>query len=114
LLDVTGGSSELGKPAGNDLRQGTVTLPTLLYSNKLDKDSDAWRQLDAVVNGRATTDVDVKRVIEGIRGSGAVDETVQVAEIFVGRAKSALALTPESESRDLLASIADLAVNRAS
>src|SRR5918994_2021583 len=32
ILDVREGSRELGKPAGNDLRQGIVTLPTMLFA----------------------------------------------------------------------------------
>ena len=114
LLDVTGGQAELGKPAGNDLRQGTVTLPVLLYSNHLNRESEAWRRLDAVVNGHNHDDADIEAVLTGIRASGAIEETTRVAESFAARAKSALDLTPESESRDLLAAIADLAVSRTS
>jgi geranylgeranyl pyrophosphate synthase len=114
VLDVAGGSSDLGKPAGNDLRQGTVTLPTLLYGNKLERSSDEWRRLHEVVGGFAATDEDVNAVIKAIRTSGAIDESIQVAETFVGRAKAALAATPPSQTRDLLSAMADLAVNRTS
>ena len=114
VLDVTGGSSDLGKPAGNDLRQGTVTLPTLMYANTFERSSESWRQLQAVVGGQASSEADVARVIEAIRGSEAINDSLQVAETFVGRAKAALSVTPPSETRDLLSAVADLAVNRAS
>lgn len=114
LLDVTGGASELGKPAGNDLRQGTVTLPTLLYAAKLGDQSSEWRRLDDLIHGRVNGDETLASVIEAIRASGAVEETVQIAETFAGRAKADLAAIPESESRDLLSAIADLVVHRAS
>jgi geranylgeranyl pyrophosphate synthase len=114
VLDLTGGSSDLGKPAGNDLRQGTVTLPTLVYADTLDRKSDAWRQLQAVVGGQASSDAEVSKVIDAIRASGGIDEAVQAAETYVDRAKAALSATPPSETRDLLEIVADLAVNRAS
>src|SRR5690606_11492728 len=31
ILDLREGTSSLGKPAGNDLRQGVVTLPTMIF-----------------------------------------------------------------------------------
>ena len=114
VLDIAGGSSDLGKPVGNDLRQGTVTLPTLIYANKLDRHSEAWTRLESVVSGFSATADDVSVVLEEIRGSGAIEEAVQVAESFVGRAKAALEATPPSPTRELLAAVADLAVDRAS
>jgi geranylgeranyl pyrophosphate synthase len=35
VLDLQEGTQNLGKPSGNDLRQGTVTLPTMLYAANL-------------------------------------------------------------------------------
>ena len=91
-----------------------MTLPTLLYANKLERLSDEWRRLHEVVGGFAATDEDVNAVIKAIRTSGAIDESIQVAETFAGRAKAALAATPPSQTRDLLSAMADLAVNRTS
>ena len=47
VLDLTGGTEDLGKPAGNDLRQGTVTLPTMLYAGSLAESSTEWTALAA-------------------------------------------------------------------
>ena len=33
ILDLTGTEKELGKPAGEDLRQGNITLPVLFAMN---------------------------------------------------------------------------------
>ena len=35
VLDLREGASQLGKPAGHDLTQGTVTLPTIIYASGL-------------------------------------------------------------------------------
>ena len=35
VLDFTSSEEELGKPVGNDLLQGTLTLPALLFAAKL-------------------------------------------------------------------------------
>ena len=39
ILDIHSTTEELGKPVGGDLRQGTVTLPTMLYLETADAES---------------------------------------------------------------------------
>jgi len=39
VLDFSGTEDVLGKPAGSDLRQGTITLPTMLFAESLPKSS---------------------------------------------------------------------------
>src|SRR3954447_8473529 len=70
VLDLREGTQQLGKPAGNDIRQGTVTLPTMLYSAGLAVGSADAEFLRAVVAG----DLDgpeVDRLVQAIRNSSA-------------------------------------------
>ena len=114
LLDVTGGTQELGKPAGNDLRQGTITLPTLLYLRRLPDDSPQRARIEAVVSSGDAEDTDFAVLLDDIRASGAIEETFTVAQEFVDRAKSSLDVVPDVETRALLGSLADVAVRRLS
>jgi geranylgeranyl pyrophosphate synthase len=114
ILDVTGATGELGKPAGNDLRQGTVTLPTIFYLAGHSNTSAQWQEIEAIVGGHAADNGAVDDAIRSIRSSGAIDKAVAVAEEYVDRAKETAALVPDDETRDLLAELADLAVHRVS
>jgi geranylgeranyl pyrophosphate synthase len=114
LLDVTGGEVDLGKPAGNDLRQGTVTLPVLLYASDLDPGAPAWQELQAVISGDAARSEDVDRVLEAIRASDAIEASRRQAAERVDRAKRSAAVIPDAGTRDLLYELADLAVSRQS
>lgn len=114
LLDMTGGTADLGKPAGHDLRQGTITLPTIYYAAGLDQDSEAWRSLQRVTTDGEAANEDFDAVVAAIRASDAINRTFAVAESFVGRAKSNLTHLPDGETRELLAEIADFALSRLS
>jgi len=103
LLDVTGTSDQLGKPAGNDLRQGVYTLPVILARDA----SDGFRSW--LVPGRAPADVDAV-VLATIEGGG-VAQAGEVAAGHVDRARAAIGaldgLHPEGVRvlLDLLASL---------
>ena len=46
ILDVQSTEEHLGKPVGGDLRQGTVTLPTMYYLERADAEGrDAVRRV---------------------------------------------------------------------
>ena len=112
VLDLREGTQELGKPAGNDLRQGTVTLPTMIYAGMLPPGSQASDLLRAVVEGETDDTEDVYRVVQQIRASSALDEATNVAIELAERAKSHLGICPDAETRDLLEQVADLVWNR--
>ena len=54
ILDLREGTQVLGKPAGNDLRQGVITLPVMIF---LEQATDTQRELvAAIVQGDETDD----------------------------------------------------------
>jgi geranylgeranyl pyrophosphate synthase len=114
ILDLTAGTQDLGKPAGNDLRQGTVTLPTIFYLSMLSTTSPEWIEIESIVQGTAVDNRTVDHAIDAIRSSGAIDNAIAVAEEHVARAKSTVSVVPDKETRDLLHELADLAVHRVS
>ena len=112
VLDLREGTSQLGKPAGHDLTQGTVTLPTIIYASGLTNPSKARTRLDDVVSGESDRPEDVGRVVEEIRASGALEAAMREAERYAARSKSDAAAAPDPETREMLEEIADVVCDR--
>lgn len=112
VLDLREETAGLGKPAGNDLLQGTVTLPTMVYAQQLDADGDALALLKRIVSGESESPDDVASVVASIRASGAIEAAVEVAEEFVTSAKHRLSMVPGLSTAEMLAEVADIATRR--
>jgi geranylgeranyl pyrophosphate synthase len=112
VLDLREVEAQLGKPAGHDLTQGTVTLPTLIYAAGIDEDSSAMRRLQGVVSGDMDDRSSVDQVVEDIRRSGALEESLGEAERFADRAKERIGDLPDRETRDMLSEVADIVCDR--
>jgi geranylgeranyl pyrophosphate synthase len=112
VLDLTEGTRDLGKPAGNDLLQGTVTLPTMIYAAQYEATSTELNLLLEVVSGESTNPADIERLLVEIRRSGAIEESIAIAADYVDRAKSAARVVPNSETYEMLAEIAEFALRR--
>jgi geranylgeranyl pyrophosphate synthase len=112
VLDLREGTQTIGKPAGNDLRQGVVTLPVMLFAADLPPESDTWATLEAIISGEETRDERIDGVIAEIRASNALDRAEQVAAEFTERARQRLQVVPDAETRAYLNEILDLTVVR--
>lgn len=104
VLDFAGDESSLGKPVGSDLRQGTITLPAILFYRSLSAD-DPLRQ--AIEEG---TQLDT--VITAIRASEALAEARGEAERYAAAARSALDIFPPGEAREALWNLPDFVIQR--
>jgi geranylgeranyl pyrophosphate synthase len=112
VLDLREDSSQLGKPAGHDLTQGTVTLPTIIYASGLTQTSDAAIRLEGVVSGEIDEPSEVDKVVEEIRDSGALEAAMDEATGFTARSKTHLAAALDPEVRDMLEQVADVVCER--
>lgn len=104
VLDFTGTEADLGKPAGNDLLQGTITLPVILWAQDQDNGS-------ALLRGLADG-ADLEGVIAEVRESKAVERGLSRAEEYAQAARAALSVFPPSESRAALLDLTDSVINR--
>lgn len=111
VLDLRQNTADIGKPAGLDLRQGTVTLPTMLFleNGGNDHEKDFIREL---FNGDTHNDADFETAVDVIRSSGAIEHALEIAEAYVVEAHELLAAVPAGEGRDMLAVLADLSLSR--
>jgi geranylgeranyl pyrophosphate synthase len=113
VLDLTGESQDLGKPAGNDLRQGTITLPVIHFLSEQGADSRAANAVADIVSGTAPEET-IDWVIDEIRGSGAVERALSDAEARIDRARDRLTHLSSAHANEPLLHFADLALHRIS
>jgi geranylgeranyl pyrophosphate synthase len=111
IKDLTEDSDDLGKPSGNDLRQGTVTLPTLFFARQIDKSSADWKLLSRVISDDDVGNADIHELIARIIQSGAIDRARGLALEYRDRGVARLDCIPDRDSRDLLYSWAYLALS---
>ncbi len=109
ILDFTSTEAVLGKPAGSDLRQGTVTLPVFYYFQALSEPALVQRQLEEAwqANGSA-----MSTLVSQIALSPAIAQAYAEAASFIDRAKAALDPLPDDENRAALVELADMTLTR--
>ena len=95
LLDVTGEEERIGKPAGNDIRQGVLTLPVI---RALDASPDR-EELRGIVTNREMTDESVQRAVEIVRASDGITEARRRADEYLEEARRVLPETISEEAR---------------
>ena len=109
-LDYGGASETLGKNAGDDFREGKVTLPLLLAIHRCGAgETEFWRRS---VGEREQSDADFRRARELIASTGALSDTLALAQDYADAAKAELRIFPGGEWRASLEALADFAVER--
>ena len=108
ILDLTDDPSVVGKPTGNSLRKGIITLPILLYQENHPDDLDISSILKANGNGQGH----IESIISAIRQSEAIDQAMQEANRFLQQGLDALAGLPDTPERAELALLARQVTNR--
>lgn len=103
ILDVTGDDGELGKPVGNDLRQGIITLPAIYTL----RHSPARDELRLMLGRRSLTPGEVSRGLEIIRAAGAVEYAAGLAGQYIRRAKEMINVVQDRALREKFSLIAD-------
>lgn len=94
ILDFASDERTLGKPAGNDLSQGTITLPAILFMEKL--------KADAPLRQRLQHGEDSGLAAELIQESGALEEARGYAVHAVESAVAALDIFPDGDALPLV------------
>lgn len=114
ILDLREGTETIGKPAGNDLRQGVVTIPVMLFAESLPENHETRRTIEAIISGKETNDSVVDGVVAELRASGALEGAEEVAASYIQDAHLRLEVVPDPLIRRHLEEMLDLAVIRTS
>ncbi|MET0182913.1 MAG: polyprenyl synthetase family protein [Caulobacterales bacterium] len=110
-LDYGGASATMGKNAGDDFREGKVTLPVIIARDAGDESEQAfWRR----TMGGDRTDEDFVRAQALIRRHGAIQLTLTSAQAHADKARAALNDLPLNAYTQALGDLADFVVARAS
>jgi len=108
ILDFTGDQSTVGKPIGSDLLNGLVTLPAIYFAEANRYDDDIM----SLPEGGWKDTARVQRLVDAIRQSRAVEQSLEEARNAVSRALAALEVAPASPEKDALEDLAKFIVDR--
>ena len=103
-------SKEIGKPTGNDMVEGKLTLPALHVLNTV-KDKTAEEIAVKIKNGEATPG-EIVHLIEFTKQNGGIEYASQVMYDYKEKALSLLASLPDTEVKVALAGYLDYVVER--
>jgi octaprenyl-diphosphate synthase len=108
VLDYTADAKKLGKNIGDDLAEGKPTLPLILCRKNLGPDQQSI--IDETIREGGVDRID--QIVELIRSSGALRESMDVARSHSNAARKAIASLPDSCWKDAMLSLASYSVSR--
>ncbi len=111
ILDYTEDQSTIGKPAGNDLRQGMVTLP-LIYALQEQPQNGQYQQVQHLLNGGQATEEEIRDVVDWVSNGQGVKRAQMEAVAQGKQAREALYHFPPSPDRDILDELVDFVIMR--
>lgn len=100
----------IGKPTGNDIREGKITLP-LLYALKISSESDKKEYLD-IIEAFDFTDDNVNKLIQFAINKGGVDYTYERIELYRDEAEKIISSVESEEIRGALFSTLKYIIER--
>lgn len=107
ILDFTGTTVQLGKPAGSDLRQGNITLPALYAYNN----SDVSSELKRIMSDKQTENR-IEEIISLVKVSGGIEYSQEIAQRYIEKAQRALKNLPEIKEKEIMFKISEFIAER--
>jgi geranylgeranyl pyrophosphate synthase len=115
VLDFTGEETVMGKPAGSDLREGTVTLPGLLLLERYPQENPIKRYF-AARRGRdkRVREERLQEAIAMVRSTEVLELSMEFANDYVTRALAAIEGLPATDARATLRGLGSHVLTRRS
>ncbi len=110
ILDICGTEKQLGKPPGNDIKQGNITIPVLYALQEPELRNKLLAELVRIQQADGQTDVSA--FLSMVRDSAGIAESEQLAEKYIDKAIASLAGLPELQAKKDLVEIAHFIGNR--
>ncbi len=107
ILDFSGTEEEFGKPVGNDLVQGTLTLPSILLLEQYPNNNPIIKLFQD-----GNSNLNLQKSIEMINNSSIIQESYGVAKDFCDKAIASINHLPKSEYKNSLITLADFIMER--
>lgn len=110
-IDYASDEQTMGKDAGDDFRDGKVTLPVILaYARGNEEQRAFWRQ---AIAGHRVSDEDLAHATQLLRDSGAIADTLARARHYGQRAIDALGMFANGQAKAALTEAVEFAIARA-
>ena len=106
LLDLTSTSEVLGKPAGNDLLEGTYTLPVLIALNQNKE------KFSEILQGISEGKIEVTEVLKEFKNPQIISETKDVINRYYNKSVEAIYNLKNHELFSVLENINSYLINR--
>jgi len=106
ILDLTSDSETLGKPAGNDILEGTYTLPVLIA---LSKDKGKYQQILTDIKEHK---IDIENVLSEFTTKEIIDDSKEVINEYFNQSIEAIYSLKNHELFPVLENINNYLINR--
>jgi len=110
LLDFTSRETVLGKPVGNDLREGKVTLP-LVYALE-QASGEERRRVETILRERSYDGVPFSQILSMVERYQGIARVKDRAQAFTEKARGIISEFPESPYQRALYSVTELVTER--
>jgi len=107
ILDFEGDPNEFGKPVGQDLDQGLLTLPSLIYLEKFPNETNILSLFS-----EGDSENHKLKIIESILNSQIIEECYTKAQYYCDIGKQMLEEFPNSEEKNSLSLLLDYVIER--
>tara|TARA_S200000501_G_scaffold200638_1_gene188749 strand:- start:136 stop:1104 length:969 start_codon:yes stop_codon:yes gene_type:complete len=103
ILDITSSKNKEGKPVFNDLSEGVITLPIILYLESKKYNNDIIKKF---------TEIEKEGLLKEIINSKSIEESKKIAKFHYDKALICLSKIPESKHRKALEEIIEISKKR--
>ena len=103
-------SDVLGKPTGNDMKEGKLTLPSLYVLNALQDES--MIALALKIRALEATDEEIAQFIEYVKCNGGIEYATKVMKGYRDKAIEVLPSTASQDLKDALTAYIDYVIER--
>ncbi|MGO8951106.1 MAG: polyprenyl synthetase family protein [Ktedonobacterales bacterium] len=112
VLDYSGSENTIGKPSGNDLRQGLITLP-LIYALENEQNGHLDK-VQRVIQKPEEHSSEAGDIITWVMSGGAIRTSLDLARHYAARARAVLSEFPSTPERHVLEELVDFVLARSS
>ena len=107
ILDVEATEKEMGKSVGNDLLQGVLTLPTIIFLEENPNDNSISKFFSTKGDLKY-----LKQIVSQIQSSDIIERCYSEAQVYCDKARSSLKDFPKSEALTSLEKLVEFVIER--
>ena len=103
-------SKEIGKPTGNDMLEGKLTLPVLYALNSTE--NSTAQAIAVIVKSGTASDEEIAHLIDFAKQNGGIEYAIQTMYTYKEKALQLLSVVPDTDVKKALISYLDYEIER--